>query len=67
MEVILPLLPLGFVASSLAIGLIGYGYVTAVGRNPEASRNMSMATIFAAFCEAIAVYCLVIALMAKFV
>jgi len=68
MEEILNLLPLAFVASALAIGAIVHGGVTAMGRNPEASdKIMPLIVMGMAFVEAIAIYALVIALIAKFV
>ncbi len=57
--------PLG---SALAIGWIGAKSVEAIGRNPEAASRIQTAMILtAAFAEAIAIYCLVIALILKFV
>lgn len=54
--------------AALAIGLIGARSVDAVGRNPEAASKIQTITILtAAFSEAIAIYCLVIALILKFV
>ena len=68
MEAILPLLPLAFIGSALGIAIIVYGSVTAIGRNPEASDRINTPMIMGlAFAEAIAIYALVIALLAKFV
>ncbi|MBU0974930.1 ATP synthase F0 subunit C [Patescibacteria group bacterium] len=68
MEKILPLLPFAFMASALAIGIIAHGSITAIGRNPEASDKVQTPMIMGmAFAEAIAIYVLVIALIAKFV
>ncbi len=54
--------------AALAIGFIGSRSVEAVGRNPEAASKIQTITILtAAFSEAIAIYCLVIALILKFV
>ncbi len=54
--------------AALAIGLIGARSVEAVGRNPEAASKIQTITILtAAFSEAIAIYCLVVALILKFV
>lgn len=67
-----------FIATALAIGMgaigpgIGIGMLAAkameaIGRNPEAESKIRTNMILAiAFCEAIAVYALVIALILKF-
>lgn len=53
---------------ALAIGLLASKGLEAIGRNPEAASNIQTAMILAiAFCEAIAIYALVIALIIKFV
>ena len=68
MDKVLPLLPIAMASSALAIGLIVYGTVTAIGRNPEATSKMQTPMIMGlAFAEAISIYALVIALLAKFV
>ena len=68
MQEVLSLLPLGFAASAISIGIIVYGAVTAIGRNPEAAQKVTTLAIMGmAFAEAIAIYALVITLVAKFV
>jgi F-type H+-transporting ATPase subunit c len=55
---------LGMWAPALAIGLIGYAAMQALGRNPEARgaimTNMILSTAFA---EAIGVYILIVAIL----
>ena len=55
---------LGLLGPALGIGLIGYSALQALGRNPEASgpimTNMILVT---AFCEAIGIYALIIAII----
>ncbi len=55
---------LGLLGPALGIGLIGYSAMQALGRNPEASgpimTNMILVT---AFCEAIGIYALIIAII----
>ena len=59
---------IGTIAPAIAIGWIGSKSVDAIGRNPEAgSKIQTMAILAIAFAEAIAIYCLVVALMIKFV
>jgi F-type H+-transporting ATPase subunit c len=58
----------GAIGPAIGIGLIGFGAVTALGRNPEAgARIQTLAILSIAFAEAIAIYALVIALIMKFV
>jgi len=53
---------------ALAIGLIGYKAVDAIGRNPEASNKIqTVGILLAAFAEAIAIYVLVAFLIMKFI
>lgn len=53
---------------ALAIGKIGKSGLEAIGRNPEASSKIQSAMILSiAFVEAIAIYCLVVALILKFI
>lgn len=53
---------------ALAIGLLASKGLEAIGRNPEAALSIQTAMILAiAFCEAIAIYALVVALIIKFV
>jgi F-type H+-transporting ATPase subunit c len=59
---------IGPVGAALAIGFIGGKAAEAIGRNPEAGAKIQTAMILtAAFAEAIAIYCLVVALILKFV
>ncbi len=59
---------LGALGPGLGIGLIGAKALEAIGRNPEASGKIQTPMILmAAFAEAIAIYCLVVALIIKFV
>ncbi|MFH0914588.1 MAG: ATP synthase F0 subunit C [Chloroflexota bacterium] len=55
---------LGLWGPALGIGLIGFSAMQSLGRNPEASgpimTNMILVT---AFCEAIGIYALIIAIM----
>ncbi|MEA2085596.1 MAG: ATP synthase F0 subunit C [Chloroflexota bacterium] len=55
---------LGLLGPALGIGLIGYSALQSLGRNPEASgpimTNMILVT---AFCEAIGIYALIIAII----
>lgn len=58
---------LGALGPGLGIGFIGAKAAEAVGRNPEASGKIQTLVILAlAFCEAIAIYALVVALIVKF-
>ena len=57
----------GALGPGLAIGQIGGKGLEAIGRNPEAADKIQTAMILAiAFAEAVAIYCLVIALVLKF-
>lgn len=59
---------IGGAMPALAIGLLAGKAMEAIGRNPEASKSIQSAMILAtAFCEAIAIYALVVALIIKFV
>jgi F-type H+-transporting ATPase subunit c len=59
---------IGAIAPAISIGWIGSKGADAIGRNPEAASKIQTAMILAiAFAEAIAIYCLVIALILKFV
>lgn len=58
---------LGSFLPSLAIGMMAAKAMEAIGRNPEASGKVQTSLILSiAFAEAIAIYCLVIALIIKF-
>ena len=59
------IIALGGLAPALAIGLIGARAMEAISRNPEASNRILSAMIMSmAFAEAIAIYSLILALMA---
>lgn len=59
---------IGSIGPSLGIGILAAKAMEAIGRNPEAAPKINTAMILtAAFCEAIAIYALVIALIIKFV
>jgi len=59
---------LGAIGPGLGIGLLAAKAMEAVGRNPEATSKIQTMMILAiAFCEAIAIYCLVISLIILFV
>ncbi len=55
---------LGLMGPALGIGLIGFSALQGIARNPEASgpimTNMILVT---AFCEAVAIYALIIAII----
>ena len=62
------IMAIGVIAPAIAIGMIGSKSVEAIGRNPEAGSKVQTAMILCvAFAEAIAIYCLVISLILKFV
>jgi F-type H+-transporting ATPase subunit c len=59
---------IGAAMPSFAIGWLASKAMEAMGRNPEAAGSIQTAMILAiAFCEAIAIYALVVALIIKFV
>lgn len=59
---------IGSIGPSLGIGILAAKAMEAIGRNPEAASKINTTVILtAAFCEAIAIYALVIALIIKFV
>lgn len=59
---------IGAIGPGIGIGLIGAKALEAMGRNPEVSGRIQTNMILAiAFAEAIAIYCLVISLIIKFV
>lgn len=59
---------LGGMVPAIAIGMLAGKAMEAIGRNPEAAPKIQTAMILAtAFCEAIAIYALVVALIVKFV
>jgi F-type H+-transporting ATPase subunit c len=58
----------GSIGPAIAIGWIGSKGADAIGRNPDAASKIQTAMILAiAFAEAVAIYCLVVALILKFV
>lgn len=58
----------GAIGPGLGIGILAAKAMEAIGRNPEASGKIQSGMILAiAFCEAIAIYALVVALIIKFV
>lgn len=58
---------IGSMVPAIAIGMLASKAMEAIGRNPEAASSVQTAMILAiAFCEAIAIYALVIALIIKF-
>lgn len=59
---------IGTITPAIAIAVIGRQAVDSIGRNPEAAPKVQTAMILSvAFAEAIAIYCLVVALILKFV
>jgi F-type H+-transporting ATPase subunit c len=59
---------LSFALGFIYFGRVAHAGVEAIGRNPEAASKIQTAMILmAAFAEAIAIYCLVVALILKFV
>lgn len=59
---------IGSIMPAFAIGRLSSKGLEAIGRNPEAAPMIQTAMILAiAFCEAIAIYALVVALIIKFV
>ena len=59
---------LGTIGAGLGIGLLGMGAVQGIARNPDAAGDVQTNMILAiAFAEAIAIYCLVVALLILFV
>lgn len=58
---------LGAIGPGIGVGLLVAGAMQAIGRNPEAASKIQTNMILgAAFCEAIAIYALVVALILKF-
>ena len=59
---------LGSIGPAFGIGMLASKAMEAMGRNPEAAGKIQTAMILTtAFCEAIAIYALVVALIIKFV
>lgn len=58
----------GTIGAGLGIGLLGMGALQGIARNPDAAGDVQTNMILAiAFAEAIAIYCLVVALLIVFV
>ena len=59
---------LGALGPGLGIGLLGYGAMQALGRNPEARSVIQMNMILGiAFAEAVAIYALIVAIILSMV
>lgn len=59
---------LGAIGPGIGIGILSGKALEAIGRNPEAAGKIQTNMVLAlAFCEAIAIYALVVALIIKFV
>jgi ATP synthase F0 subunit c len=59
---------IGTIGAGLGIGLLVNGAVQGIARNPDASGNVQTNMILGiAFAEAVAIYCLVVALLILFV
>jgi F-type H+-transporting ATPase subunit c len=59
---------LGSIGPAIAIGMLVSKGLEAIGRNPEAANKVQTNMILGiAFAEAISIYCLVVALILKFV
>jgi F-type H+-transporting ATPase subunit c len=59
---------IGAIGAGAGIGIVVGGAVQAMGRNPDASGNIQTNMILGiAFAEAVAIYCLVVALLILFV
>ncbi|TES90115.1 MAG: ATP synthase F0 subunit C [Anaerolineales bacterium] len=59
---------LGTIGAGLGIGIIGMGAVQGIARNPDAAGDIQTNMILSiAFAEAVAIYCLMVALLLVFV
>lgn len=59
---------LGFFAPAIAIGVIGFAGLSAIGRNPSAANDVKGTMILAlAFAEALGIFAFVMAIIMKFV
>lgn len=59
---------IGAIGAGAGIGIVVGGAVQAIGRNPDASGDIQANMILGiAFAEAVAIYCLVVALLILFV
>lgn len=55
---------LGALGPGIGIGILGFGAMQAIGRNPEASGSITTNMILSiAFCEAIGIYALIVAII----
>ncbi len=55
---------LGALGPGIGIGILGFGAMQAIGRNPEASGSITTNMILSvAFCEAIGIYAFVVAII----
>ncbi len=55
---------LGMLGPALGLGLIGYGALTGISRNPEASGPiLTNMILVAAFTEALGIYALIVAIL----
>ena len=58
----------GTFGASLGIGILGYGALQGIARNPDAARAIQINMILAiAFTEAVAIYALVVAILILFI
>jgi F-type H+-transporting ATPase subunit c len=59
---------LGTIGAGLGIGILGYGALQGIARNPDAAGEIQTNMILGiAFAEAIAIYCLMVAMVMLFV
>lgn len=59
---------MGAIGAGLGIGILGMGAVQGIARNPDAAGDVQTNMILGiAFAEAVAIYCLVVALLLIFV
>ena len=59
---------LGTIGAGLGIGILGYGALQGIARNPDAAGDVQTNMILGiAFAEAIAIYCLMVAMVMLFV
>ena len=55
---------LGALGPGIGIGILGFGAMQAIGRNPEAAGSIMTNMILSiAFCEAIGIYALIVAII----
>ena len=59
---------LGVIGPGIGIGILGWGAMTAIGRNPDAVGSITTNMILAiAFAEALGIYSLIVAVVLLFV